>query len=457
MSLTSISSRRGWSLAGMLAAVVCTVISASSTDTIHADEVASAFRAAKSKLVQDLRSAKAEVRAAALSKLREFPTPDAVDTLLLQGGLTQFPDVRRGCFETLHSFRNSEVVGQALLTDVLRDLKRDKVEPATSVRLIVLLAADAPPVVEMQKQALKEAEKTPAGWLLLAMVIDQLTETADAPAAQSLYQLAELPVLVSQAGLRRAYVQALCRLNEAKAVSQLIQFQGTAEGEMRADIERRLMFLSGLKAEDRPDWSAWWKEKEAKFVFPSALKPAASLFAKADDNGPSYYGLPLYGSQIVFVIDYSGSMRGLQMDAAKRELQNAITKLPDGVRFNIVAFNSRVMPWKRELIHVSPQSKLEAIQFVAAGEAGSQTASYDALEAALSQNCDAIYFLTDGAPNGGKTSNPQEIITVISRQNRVRRATINAIGIGVGRDGNVFDTFLRELAERNFGAYRRLD
>jgi hypothetical protein len=52
---------------------------------------------------------------------------------------------------------------------------------------------------------------------------------------------------------------------------------------------------------------------------------------------------------------------------------------------------------------------------------------------------------------------PAQIVTLISKLNRLRRMTINSIGIGVGADGNVFDAFLKALANNNYGQYIRVD
>jgi len=443
----------------LLLVAACGLAMAMSVTVVLADEMGVAFTAAKSKLLQDLRSGNKDIRAAAATRFREFPTPDAASTLLLQGSITRFPDVRRGCFESLRTFRNSEAVGRSLLADSLRDLKLDKVEPVTAMRVMVLLEGDDPAVQKLAEQALEQAEKTPGGMLLLAMLIDQLAEAADATSLKSLEQLRELPTVSSHPGLKRAMVQALCKFDDKSAVAKLVESHALAEGETRADIERRLVQVSGLKPEERHDWLEWWQQNEAKFVFPAEKKPEVGLFAKATTSGnvPAYYGLPLYGSKIVFVIDYSGSMRGGKLDAAKRELQTAIGNLPDGVRFNIVAFNSAVLPWKKELVPVSPAAKQEASEFIYRGSATARTASYDALVNGLAQDCDAIYFLTDGAPNGGKIDDPRQILSIIGRQNRLRRATINALGIGVGAENGPFDIFLRDLAAQNFGAYRRVD
>ena len=105
----------------------------------------------------------------------------------------------------------------------------------------------------------------------------------------------------------------------------------------------------------------------------------------------------------------------------------------------------------------SAENKQSALYFVAALGLANQTASYDALDAALQFDGEAIYFLTDGAPVGGRITNPPDIVRAITQQNRFRRMTINSLGIGVGLPGNPFDSFLSALAQNNFGVYERVD
>lgn len=420
-----------------------------------ADPLAVKFKGVKARITGELRANNPDIRAAALEKLAEYPTPDAAALLLQQGSLTPFADVRRGCFHLLRTFANHEEVATVLQADVLNKLRLNKADATTSVSAVALFSADKPAVIELLPKIVEQAEKTAAGLQLMAGIVDEMSELGDVPSKKSLVRLVEQSLFNTHYGLRRALVQALCKINEKEAVSGLMQFFPTAEGETRADIERRMLQISGLKPEDRTDWLTWWQEKEKEFVFPAGLPRDPVLALRA--GAPSYYGLPLYGSKIIFIADFSGSMRGPKLAAAQRELTATIGQLPDGVKFNIIAFNSEVFRWKRELQLVSPQSKLEATRFIASGQAAATTASFDALEAALEQDTDSIYFLTDGAPVGGKTQIPAEIITIISRTNRVRRATINAIGIGVGAPGNAFDTFLSELSSKNFGAYRRID
>ena len=170
-----------------------------------------------------------------------------------------------------------------------------------------------------------------------------------------------------------------------------------------------------------------------------------------------YYGLPIYATRMVFIMDTSRSMLGFRLVAAKRELAKAIDALRPNDQFTVLVFDSNVRMWQKKLVVADATNKKKAIQFVNRQETNLQTASFDALEAALGFDAEAIFFLTDGAPFGGKIAAPPEIVRVITLLNRSRRESIYAIGIGAGFVGSPMDTFLRTLAESNFGLYRRVD
>ena len=104
--------------------------------------------------------------------------------------------------------------------------------------------------------------------------------------------------------------------------------------------------------------------------------------------------------------------------------------------FNIVAFNNRNYIWQKKLVPASDENKNNANYFVAALTLANGTASYDALDAALQFDAESIYFLTDGAPVGGRITSPPDIIRAINRDNQFRRMTVNSLGIGVGLPGN---------------------
>jgi Ca-activated chloride channel family protein len=174
-------------------------------------------------------------------------------------------------------------------------------------------------------------------------------------------------------------------------------------------------------------------------------------------EGGNYYGLPLYAERLLFVLDTSGSMSGERLLAAKRELVRAINGLPEHVHFGVVIYNDRVDRWQKELQPADAKNKRSALAFIDGQGAHSRTASYDALEAGLAFDTEAIYFLSDGAPTAGKIVAPVDILAAIQQVNKARRVSIYTIGIAPGFSGSVTDTFLKTLAEQNFGQYRRID
>ena len=101
----------------------------------------------------------------------------------------------------------------------------------------------------------------------------------------------------------------------------------------------------------------------------------------------------------------------------------------------------------------------ERTRVVLEQEARNNTASYDALEAAFELDPEAIYFLSDGAPRGGKIDAPGEIVSSLSGFNRVRRVSIHSIGIDTKSDTSVnpFARFMKALADANWGIYKAVD
>lgn len=427
---------------------------AASAAAAEPTEEAKAFRAAKAALIQQLRSAKADVRLGAVRKLGGYPLEDAWKTLLHTALASADDAVRKAAYEALAEQGENDELAALLATEVEQSFKKANFDASTGAALALLLASDAPAAEAKADKLLQQALASKAGPVLLIGVVDELGAQASSSSFQSLLKLKKLAPFDQDFGYRRAVVQALIRIRLPEAVSLLVETLENVQGEVRADILNYLRAISGMKFESDLEWRNWWEKAKTDFEFPKA--PLANG-AAGNKAGPSYYGLPLYGSKIVFVIDTSGSMRGPRIDAAKRELTKAIGELPDGVQFNVLAFNVSVISWKQQLVVASRETRTEAAFFVQAQQLGPATASYDALDAALTFPGEAVYFLTDGAPAGGKITRPDEIVNVISRMNRVRRMTINCIGIGVGPENGGFAQFLKTLAAQNFGAFRRVD
>jgi hypothetical protein len=149
-------------------------------------------------------------------------------------------------------------------------------------------------------------------------------------------------------------------------------------------------------------------------------------------------------------------MQGERLEAAKRELTNTITQLPADRHFNLVVFNHRVNTWRTELAPAAAATKQEAIQYVGYLRAVGSTATYDALEAALGFDVEAVYFVSDGQPTDGKIVDPGDILVALRRINHTRRVSIYVIGVAPGAVGNQFDCFLHQLAQQSSALYRRV-
>jgi len=426
-------------------------------------DVAAEFKAVKGPLTAQLRGKKAN-RLEAVKKLEAYPTPEAAKLLLHQGMGSNDEDVARASFDALVKFSGDKEVCALLKLTVGKSWKQGKPQAETYAAIAILLASELPEAHDEAMELVKEAADRPtSGQMILITLADELANCRGDNAARPLIELMDLPLFEHDFAFRRAVEQALVQVRSKPAVMALIQLLPKVRGEVRADIVRYLTEISGQQSGvDAAAWLSWWNEKEKTFEFPPEKKPlpVANLglpAPKPQANGPSYYGLPLSGSKIIFIIDTSGSMIGPRIFAAKRELLRAIKDLPEGVEFNIIAFNSRTFVWQQRLVAASGENKQSAEYFVAALGLASQTASYDALDAALQFDGEAIYFLTDGAPVGGRVTSPPDIVRAITQQNRFRRMTINSLGIGAGPPGSAFDSFLSALAQNNFGVYERVD
>lgn len=425
-----------------------------------AADPAKEFLAAKASIQQQIRDPKPAKRVAAVRKLEAFPIVEAAKILVLQACNSADAEVRAVAYDTLLKFKNDKEICAFLRATVTKDLKKGAANSGTCAALGAIMASDSAEAQKENNALVEQVASSPeSGRMLLISLVDELGLRADEGSLQTLLKVSKLSLFTKDFPFRRAAVQALARVRKKEAVTALIDVLEMAQGEVRADIVRFLASISGLQfGADQVAWKNWWKTNQAAFKFPELPKDRGEIARGPVLKGlPAYYGLPLYGSRLVFVLDTSASMRGARIDAAKRELVNAIKELPAGVSFNIVVFNGGVGAWQRQLVQAADESKKAAAQFVLQQDLGPLTASYDALETALSFDAEAIYFLTDGAPVGGKITKPAEIVDVITKMNRYRRMTINSIGIGVGQPGNLFDAFLKALATENFGDYRRVD
>jgi von Willebrand factor type A domain len=424
-------------------------------------DLAAEFRSARPAIMQQLRDKDREKRAAAVQKLESYPTGEAVKLLLTQVVASKDEELRRAGFAALLKLNGDEEVCKLLQADVAKEWKAARPDAEGFAVLEALLASELSAPADQALQTLQQAvARTKNGRELLILLTDDLALRTGDERLAALQQLITLPQFKDDFAVRRTITQAITRIRSKPAISQLIDLLRQTDGEVRTDIIHYLTHVTGQElGRDARQWNTWWQQNQESFEFPPLdLRADAVPWIPRGIAGPSYYKVPLTASRILFVMDTSSSMNiGGRIIAAKRELTRAIGELPAEVPFNVVVFNGRATAWRNKLVPANEDNKHQAAYFVAAQGLASGTASYDALEAAINQDAEAIYFVTDGAPFGGKITNPAEIVQTITRLNQFRRTTIHCFGIGVGPEGNPFDAFLAKLSQQNYGQYRRVD
>ncbi len=414
------------------------------------------FGKARRSLQQQLRSKQASHRLEALKKLKEFPIADGA-RLIYNSLADPAEEVREAAYRTLLGLNDNQEVCDTLMLMAKKAVHQKDDGLTAAPLLAILLSSNVAPVERDTKAFLEKTAEAKNGLPIVLNLADVLGEHHDVIDVPPLAKLAKTKVFANQFAVRRAVVYALTKIPNKDAVEALIEMLDQLHGEVLADaVEYLTQVTEQIFGMESTVWQQWWKDAKDTFEYPAHFVRKPYRTAITSDTG-YYYGLPMFAERLVFVLDTSGSMTGLRIAAAKRELTKAINSLPEHVSFGVVVFNGTVDVWHRQLVPATAQSKKAAVLYVNSQATRSNTASYDALEAAFGFDTEAIYFLSDGEPHGGKISAPSDIVVAITAANKARRISLYTIGIGAGFPGSQLDVFLKNLAEQNLGLYRRVD
>lgn len=427
------------------------------------------FEEARPALTRQLKSRRVEERLSAVDSLRRFPVADSAK--LVHGCFIDVDDsVRHAAYDALQTMNDEQEVCDELVGLAVSSLKGKRGKEMVLPALAALLSSELP-LAHTKAQSFLDEQlvDSPQGLEILVALADNLGAHGKPSDVKPLVRLSKSRMFALHFGIRRAVVQALTRTPSAESIGPLIGMMDVVGGEAKADAASYLAQVTGQRhGLDTKAWQKWQAAQTPISTPNGASKPLSVSVAKVTEGtfkrveevaseGGHYYGIPIFAERLVFVLDVSGSMQGGRMQAAKRELVQAITSLQSKARFGIVVFNSSVARWHNDLVPATAANKQEAIQFIERQNPQASTSSFNALEAALAYDIEAIYFLTDGAPTSGKILAPVDIIHTIIESNRLRRISIYTIGIAPGFSGSPTDQFLKNLAEENLGTYRRVD
>lgn len=315
--------------------------------------------------------------------------------------------------------------------------------------------------------------------------------------------------------VRDVSIKALAKIRHKDSVEPLVNRMSVEDGVLLPDIAEALANLTGNEfGPDPAKWTAWWSEVKATFVLPTAEGVAflrskreattGKAKFKYDKSGEVvYHGIETLSKSILFVIDVSGSMEAevtekdrfsdgnypsfQRIDICKTELMRVIERLEPNVNFNVIAFATKVDPWKSKLVPANVLNKSAARDWVKglvaiggaskedlaqAGLVGSanlemgKTNTYGALMGALNVktgkdaprtggetkdykvDVDTIFFLSDGRPTVGDYVDPDDVLREVKAANELRKVKIHTLAIGEFQKD-----FMKKLADQNEGVF----
>jgi hypothetical protein len=299
-------------------------------------------------------------------------------------------------------------------------------------------------------------------WKVVMVAVDTLGAIGDPKAIDPLAALLASPNYERIYGFRKCLLMALMNIKDPRAMRILVEQVPKLDGQLQFDVVQYLSHVSRQRFATKGDlWATWWADNAGDFHYNETDKPFAPQAGVPPDFAwdrpvADFFGMYIYAKRLVFVIDVSSSMRqgaggGTRVDMAKKELIEAVEKLPEDTYFTMIMFNTRIAPWRRDLAQAKPEIRQAAVEWVKRIETNVGTASFDALDRAFNTdgNTEAMFFLSDGQPSRGRIKEPNAILKEVKKENLFRRVAIYSFGFA-GAGG---EQFMRSLAEDNGGVY----
>jgi hypothetical protein len=276
--------------------------------------------------------------------------------------------------------------------------------------------------------------------------------------------------------LRVAAVDALVATAPPAALAPLIDRLEHETGRVRPRVTAALQVLTGARIHGSVvSWRRWLEEEGGPFLAGErTLGHGEPVTSNAEVAG-SYYGLPLEGDALLFVIDISKSMSAplrkpkdgapageSRMARAKAELVQALSHLNPSKRFGIIAFGGTLERFSDALVPADEDNIAEAQRWIEDLGMNLGTRVHDALQLAFvdagrtrgdsifDPEVETIFLLTDGRPIvAGKTDKAVTILRAARRFNLRRHVVIHTIGLG----NDVPKGFMKNLAADHGGRF----
>jgi len=277
---------------------------------------------------------------------------------------------------------------------------------------------------------------------------------------------------------RAAGVHALRMARKPAAVDVLISILETARNaRVELDAYEALVDLTGRDfGYELIQWKGWWQQNRSRPL------PPPSKSKKVRGGYATFYGIPVRGTRIVFILDISGSMREeltskkarrhiaaseylegkklrTRLDLAREELVHTLQQLPPTTSFNVGFFNDEVFWLHRKMVPATTEAVEDTARRVRSMSAAQATNVYEAVFQSMDRawsrgrtgqegGPDTIFLLSDGMPSAGKITRFSHLGDAVYDKNLTHFIRINTILVGARGH-----KLLRRLARDALGVF----
>ncbi|MEM8670381.1 MAG: hypothetical protein AAGG48_22845 [Planctomycetota bacterium] len=194
----------------------------------------------------------------------------------------------------------------------------------------------------------------------------------------------------------------------------------------------------------------------------SSTNTPESESAQGDSSEPEpvrFFGTHAYGSEFVYVLDISRSMKGARLMRAKRELVKSVRALPEDYSFHVVLFSEGTLNFGNEaaLRPATIENKRLFEKWLARVPAQSGTLPGPALKIAGDLEPDHVFFLSDGdfAVRTEEDNMMKGLIELLSQPNSLGGNPFQSSRVDNHIPQSVLDAYAPEIVIHTFAYENR--
>ncbi|MHC4471780.1 MAG: PDZ domain-containing protein [Planctomycetota bacterium] len=283
------------------------------------------------------------------------------------------------------------------------------------------------------REPLERVVRKSRDWRIVSMALRALAHQDTDSEPRELLRLAKSAYWQ----VRLALAEALEGYRHPNAVDALIDLLGDKSLRVRIGATASLASLTGR--DFGPSQKNWvdWRKGDGKVLRLLPRRPDAEI-TRVDRESEyaknSYFGLKIASNRLAFVLDKSESMYYGLFDRVVEEVRIFLESAGPTTAFTVVEFAEKPKLWSKGLKPANAMSVKDVVAHMKRGKPYGPTNIMDSLDLAMGlRRVDTVVLLSDGLPNRGARTKPNEILRAVTAGNRYTRVAIHTIWMVRGR------------------------